>query len=158
MWGGELDGGGSSLQVLCTVPSSPSHVVGTSRVSFQLLVVCKGSGTSRRSGQDFPPFALLRLGLVEGPARNPPVSDLSSNVLAAKKVVRGSFSFPGGRTSLTPHAVKPSSSALHKEVSSGFGVSSSSHMETVKRLVCKAGFSEEVADVISNDLRSSTAV
>ena len=39
----------------------------------------------------------------------------------------------------------------------GLGVSSSSHVKTIKRLVRKAGFSKEFEYVVSNDFRKCTA-
>ena len=47
-----LDDGGSLLWVHCPLPPPPTCVAGTSHVSFLRLMVCQGSGTSRRNGQD----------------------------------------------------------------------------------------------------------
>ena len=63
----------------------------------------------------------------------------------------------GGCPSRTPYAAEPSCSTSHSEVSHVPGVVSSSCLEIIQRLIQKVGFSKQVADAASLNLRWSMA-
>ena len=75
--------------------------------------------------------------------------------LVTKGVVCRYFGSSGGRT--TSHAVEPTDAAPHEKVSQEAGVAVPTHLETIKQLVCKAGFHKKVAEVIAMELRRSAA-
>ena len=89
------------------------------------------------------------LGVIESGAFDEFILSSSCSFLASKGVVCWSVISSGGRTSRPLLAVEPVGSAPHQEVSSRF----LSCKETIKHLIRKAGFLEEVAEVVASDLR-----
>ena len=103
----------------------------------------------------FPPFTFSRQYLLSN-AFNKSLLGYGSSSLASE-VVSKSIGFSVGRTFWAPFAVEPFSPAAHQKVSQRSWNAVSACMEVSKRLVCKAGFSNKVVEVIFSDLRRSTA-
>ena len=101
----------------------------------------------------FLPLPLLT-GVVKSDAFNKFFLDSRTSTLATKGVVHRSS---GGRTSWIPHAVEPAGSASHQEVSQETELLCIHAWRLSKQLVYKAGFSEEVEEIVATDLRRSTA-
>ena len=77
------------------------------------------------------PISSPQVVLVKSPAFDISHDDRGSTILASKGVICRSFVCSIGSISQTPHDVEPDST-LHMKVSAGFGISSSSHLETVR--------------------------
>ena len=104
----------------------------------------------------FTPFALLRRP-AKSVAFNKSHFGPGSSSLALKVVVCRSAVPSGGKTSWASLAVESSGPAALQEASQRSGDTATSHTEVVKWLVHEAGFSKEVAKVISLDFRRSTS-
>ena len=104
----------------------------------------------------YTPFALLIQVLFKSQVLLQPLHDPSCFTLATKRLVCRSFGSSGGSSFLSPMPWNLLVPAPCEKVSQRAGVAQSSRLETVKWLIRKVGFSEEVAEVTSS-LRKSAA-
>ena len=104
----------------------------------------------------FPSFALPRQ-VLSSDGSEKFLLGLGSFFLLSEGVVCRSCVSSGGRTSWAPLSVESLGPATRQEVSQRYGDAVTLCMEVVKRVICKAYFSKEVAEVVIPDLRKSTA-
>ena len=104
----------------------------------------------------FPSFNLLRP-VFEINAFDKSLHGPGSLSLTAEGVVCRSVGSSGGRTCRATPTVESSGPASHQKVSLESGDIVASCMEVIRCLVCRAGFSREVMEVIASDIRGSTA-